>query len=570
METIDYVSSDRSDFDRTYSLNLAELERMSASNSIRVQIDDELDNALKDLEVLHDKFSEKDSEHLLTLCKDTVIETITGQFGIASLFVSAKDGGNSTTPHNFEKGITSSDSDKQKFETYQANNNGSKKWKDVRDDAGYDNGFNKRRKTDFQTQEVIVDGYTGKPLPKNGRAQIDHIVSAKEIEGKPNNHLYFTKEERAKIATSGKNTTYTEASGNQSKSDLQMTDWLDKKRKSGETNAEYFGIDRDMALKKDAEARRYIKYEVTVAAVKKHSKELLLTGGKDAANVAAYTALSVILRDLTQAVFEEVHITLRQRGQESLKEIAARFKARTEELLVEIKSKWKDVLASSFEAGIIAFLSNIVVFIINLFFTTLKKLVAIIRAGFVSLCQAVKILASPPEGMDKEEVNYQALKVLTAGLIGAASLGLNTAIEKLLQAAPGLQPLMMFPVPFPGQEPRTVSDILATTLSALAGGLLTTIALYYMDKIHNAGKKDKLQIQLVAQSGVVVEYKISQTWFVLNDAYFILHTSMAEGATLCIQTKQLLDDLNHETSDAIDSYKAAIDKLRMKRNLQGS
>lgn len=48
----------------------------------------------------------------------------------------------------------------------------------------------------------------------------------------------------------------------------------------------------------------------------------------------------------------------------------------------------------SLEAGLTAFLSNIVIFVINLFFTTLKKLVSIIRAGFVSLCRAVKFLAS--------------------------------------------------------------------------------------------------------------------------------------------------------------------------------
>ncbi len=402
MQRIDYLDTNHSSFNDFFSLNLAELEKASESSFLKIQVDDELDDALKELESLQEKFSEKDSEGLLALCKNTVIESITGQFGFSSLFIDAKDGGSSTTIHNFEKGITSTDSDKQHFDSYKANNDGSKAWKDVRKDGGYDNGFPKRRKNDFQTQDVIIDGYTGKPLPKDGRAHIEHIVSAHEIETNPSNHLYFTKEVRAKIATSEKNTTYTEASANQSKGDLPMKDWLGKKRKSGETNKEKYGINGDEALQKDTEARRYIKREVTVAAVKKHTKELLATGGADAAKMAAYSVLGVILRDLTQAVFEEVHITFRQRGQESLKEIGVRFKTRTEELLKEIKAKWKDILKGSLEAGLTAFLSNIVIFIINLFFTTLKKLVAIIRAGFVSLCQAVKILASPPEGMDKE------------------------------------------------------------------------------------------------------------------------------------------------------------------------
>lgn len=568
--TVEYVTDDGMQIKQDYSLILSELDEVSASDSIRIEANEGLEVALKELETLQDRFTAKDGEQLLVLCKNTVIESITGQFGLASLFITAKDGGSSTTSHNFEQGITSTDADQQRYESFKANNDGSKEWKDVRKDVGYDKGFPKRRKQDFQSQESIIDAYTGKPLPKDGRAHIDHVVSAKEIESKSKNHLFLSPEERARVATSKQNTDYTEASANQSKGDASMEDWLDKKRKSGETNADRFEIDRAKALQKDAEARKHIKGEVTIAAVKKHSKELLATGGADAAKMAAYTALGAILRELTQAVFEEVHITFRQRGKESLKEIAVRFQDRTEALLKTLKEKWKDILMGSMEAGLTAFLSNIVTFIINLFFTTLKKLVAIIRAGFVSLCQAVKILASPPQGMDKEEVNYQALKILTAGLIGAASLGLNAAIEKLLQAIPGLQPLMMFPVPFFGEEPRTVSDILATTLSALAGGLLTTIALYFMDKARNGAKNDKLQIQLVAQSGVVVQYKISQTWIVLDDAYYIFQSSIAAGAELCIQTKQVLVGLNQETTAAVDGFSKALDQLRNKRKAMGA
>jgi hypothetical protein len=564
--TMEFLADEKVLARQNYALILDDLAEVSTSDPIRIQLNEELEIALKELETLHDKFSASDSEQLLVLCKNTVIESITGQFGLASVFVTAKDGGSSTTPHNFDQGITATDGDKQRHETYKANNDGSKKWKEVRKDGGYDRGFPTRRTKDFQTRDVIIDGYTGKPLPKDGQAQIDHIVSAKEIESKSTNHLYFDKESRAKLATDESNTTYTAASANQSKGGDPMKVFLDKKTKSGETKAEKYGIDRDMATSKDDEARRFFQVEMTVAAVKKHSKELIATGGADAAMVAAYTALGAILRELTQAVFEEVHITFRQRGDESLKEIGARFQTRTEALLKNLKDKWKDILSGGIEAGITAFLSNIVVFIINIFFTTLKKLVAIIRAGFVSLCQAVKILAYPPSGMTKDEANYQALKVLTAGLIGAASLGLNAAIEKLLQAVPGLQPLMMFPVPFLGGEPTTVSEILATTLSAMAGGLLTTVALYFMDKAQNAAKNDKLQIQLVAQSGVVLQYKISQTWFVLGDAYYFLHTSIAEGARLCLQTRQVLKDINQETSAAVDGLSKAVDKLRMKRN----
>ena len=128
----------------------------------------------------------------------------------------------------------------------------------------------------------------------------------------------------------------------------------------------------------------------------------------------------------------ELRATFDNKGSESLKDIFVRFKNRIQKIWHDLKENLGSILKGSIGSGITAFFSNIVVFVINLFATTLKRVVAMIRAGFVSLVQAVKILVNPPADMPKEEVGYQALKILTTGLIGALSLGLTEAIEKLL------------------------------------------------------------------------------------------------------------------------------------------
>jgi hypothetical protein len=555
-EEIDYLNKD-------FTGTAEDLDKLSELDTVKIEINEGLEEALKELDALHDQFSTKDSARLLDLCKNTVIETITGQFGLARMFIQTQDGGNVTTSHNFEKGITATESDKQKYEAYKTNNDGSKRWKEIRKEVGYDKPLKKMRDA---APEIVIDEYTGKPIPK-GKAVIDHVVSAKEIESNAKNHLFKTPEERAKIATNDKNLAWTESSANDSKGKQKMKEWLDKPNPNNpnETNEDRYGIDRQKALKEDAKARQYIKKEITVSAVKKYGSELWSTGRKDAARMAAYSALGVVMRELTQAVFHEIHVTFQQRGTETLKEIFIRFKERIGAVLADIKSKWKDIFKGSLEAGITAFLSNMVVFIINLFATTLKKIVTMIRTGFVSLCQAVKMLANPPEGMDREEANYQALKILTAGLIGAASLGLSAGIEKLLQAIPGLQPLMMFPIPSIGKEPRTVSDILAVTLSALAGGLLTTIVLYFMDKCRNAGKKDKIQIQLVAQSGIVVQYKIAQTWYVMGDAYHFLGEKVIEGAIVSKAAHDEIEKSSEEAEKGVNGFHNTVEKLKQKR-----
>ena len=178
-------------------------------------MNEQLEESINELNALKDQISQKDSATLLELCKDNVIETITGQFGLASLFINSQDGGNVTTTHNFENGVTATKADEQKYNAWQENKK--KDWQDFRKGRGYDKPLPKKRKEAFQTQDVIIDEYTGRPLPKDGRAQLDHIVSASEIENNPRTNLFQTPEDRAKMATNDKNLAWTESSANQSK-----------------------------------------------------------------------------------------------------------------------------------------------------------------------------------------------------------------------------------------------------------------------------------------------------------------------------------------------------------------
>lgn len=303
-------------------------------------------------------------------------------------------------------------------------------------------------------------------------------------------------------------------------------------------------------MEKDKIARKAIKAEINKATFKKYSTELLQTGAKDAAKMALYSSLGVVLREFLQAVFQTIKEIFANYKNESLKELFARFKTKIQGVVEKLKREWKDIFSNSIEGAITAFFSNLLVFAINLFATTLKKLVSMIRAGFVSLVQAVKIMVNPPENMTFEEASYQAAKIMIAGLIGAASLGLAAAVEKFLQAIPGLQPIMMFPIPF--LENQTVSDILAVTLTSVLAGVVTTIVIYSMDKFRENSRKSKLQIQLVRKSGMVVEYKNIQSWFVLKDAYIFLDKLNDETIKKIQNTKEQLEDSKKELKNSRD------------------
>ena len=549
-------------FNKDFSKTEKELNELFDHKSLKIELTDGLQNALDELSNLHSKLPENQTSTLLHLCEASAISAITSQFGLASLIIDARDGGSVTTVHNFEKGITANEADAARYSDMIANRNG--KYLEVRNKVGYDKPLVKRRNEALQNEAIIIDEYTGRNLPKYGRVHLDHIVSVKEIESSVSANLALSPEERAKIAADKENLALIDGSINQSKGSDEMKVFLNKEdKKTGQRKAEKFGIDEQKAMQKDKKARKFVYGEIDKAKVKKYSKELLTTGCKDITKIMAYPVIGVAMREIAQGAITEIKLAFKQRGKESFGEIWVRFKTRMSEILDSLKSKWKDLVAGSIEEGLTSFISNLGVFLINVFATTLKRFVAMIRAGFVSLKEAVKILVNPPRGLDKDEVGYQAVKVLTAGLIGALSLGLSEAIDKFLLSIPVLTPIFSFIVPIIG---KSVGDIVSTCLSAILGGVLTTIVIYFMDKLHSQSKADKIQIQLVTKSGEISAYQVALSWVALSEAYDEFFVDVKQSITKLANTIRIVRDSSQETSMAVSNFIDKMQNLRIKLN----
>lgn len=549
-------------FNKDFSKTEKELNELFDHKSLKIELTDGLQNALDELSNLHSKLPENQTSTLLHLCEASAISAITSQFGLASLIIDTRDGGSVTTVHNFEKGITANEADAARYSDMIANRNG--KYLEVRNKVGYDKPLVKRRNEALQNEAIIIDEYTGRNLPKYGRVHLDHIVSVKEIESSVSANLALSPEERAKIAADKENLALIDGSINQSKGSDEMKVFLNKEdKKTGQRKAEKFGIDEQKAMQKDKKARKFVYGEIDKAKVKKYSKELLTTGCKDITKIMAYTVIGVAMREIAQGAITEIKLAFKQRGKESFGEIWVRFKTRMSEILDSLKSKWKDLVAGSIEEGLTSFISNLGVFLINVFATTLKRFVAMIRAGFVSLKEAVKILVNPPRGLDKDEVGYQAVKVLTAGLIGALSLGLSEAIDKFLLSIPVLTPIFSFIVPVIG---KSVGDIVSTCLSAILGGVLTTIVIYFMDKLHSQSKADKIQIQLVTKSGEISAYQVALSWVALSEAYDEFFVDVKQSITKLANTIRIVRDSSQETSMAVSNFIDKMQNLRIKLN----
>lgn len=146
------------------------------------------------------------------------------------------------------------------------------------------------------------------------------------------------------------------------------------------------------------------------------------------------------------------------------------LKERLKNIALRIQEKWKDV-AIAFKDGFLSgFISNLVTTAINMFVTTGKRVVRIIREGIYSLFKAVKMLIFPPENMTYEEAMYEAKKVIASGLIITLGVIAEQYIDSLIKGSVILEPL---------------SDILTTIFVGAITGLAVTMTVYYIDKKKN-------------------------------------------------------------------------------------
>lgn len=537
-----------------------------AIDSLMVYVDQQLATALDEMEQLKARLSGGEAARLLDLCKDSVVSSITGHFGLASALLSNQDGGNVTTTHNFAQGITSSEADRARYVEFQrVKQLSGQDWQAHRKAAGYDGPLHDMRKQRFQQDAPLVDAYTGKPLNRDGRTHVDHVVSAREIADNAQYNLHMSEAERAAMATSDSNLAYTDSGLNQSKGDKSMQEFLDHQNKDGTRPVEKFDIDREKAMARDREAREAMQREANKKAFHKYSRELIATGARDAGRQAVYSAMGFVVKELAEAAFRALRKVF-EAGFAKIKQAFAVFKAEMQTAMESIKANWKGAFSKSVQDGLMAFFSNIIVFLINMFATTLKRITSVIRAGFTSLVAAVKLLMNPPAHMHKDEIGFEALKVVSTGVIGASAMLLGESIKSVLVSVPALTPLMAMPVPFMGAAGDTVGDVMSVVLSGIVGGLLSTVAVYWIDKLKHARQKDKMQIQLISQSGLVVDLSMLKSWGTLYYAFDQFGRDIDDYQNMAVATSRSLDDGMKQIEDSARRREEALARMKNRRN----
>ena len=328
---------------------------------------------------------------------------------------------------------------------------------------------------------------------------------------------------KADFATDEDNLALTGRDINTSMCDYSKEEWKDKKRENGKTNKEYFDIDEKLLNEAVTKGKNTSKKHLPTFTEKTkfYLTDVTRTGAREMVNAAKGAIFGILLKEISEIIISEIKIVFKNFGNEKPSEIIKRLKGRLVDKFEELKNTWKDIVSDIFKISLSAFFSNLIIMVINIFATTLKNAVKIIRAGFSSICSAIRIMAYPPSHIDKDDVMYEASKILITGIIGATCLGLSESVSKFLLTVPGLNIVLNLPL-HENEETGEVTTLVEPTsivLTSIIGGIMSTVAVYYMDKYRREAKNDKIQIQLMTKSGEIVHMKAAQTWFVLGEAY---------------------------------------------------
>lgn len=358
-------------------------------------------------------------------CHGVIIRSIFDSFGLSGF--GDKIGGNSTTVHNFKKGITANDEEYARYLDYK---------------KGYDSTEVRPKYTNIQSKkrwaivedlsekgENIISGYTGKELPLDKSTQLEHIVSVEEIYSDPALHLAFGKEGFESLIYDDTNLTMLESDINQSKGGTPLKEWLflPSTQDPSKTNAEFFGVDVERALALDKRARLNLGISRNAGLASKQAPEILIKGLEQGKMLAVREVTVAILIDLYEAMIPSVRsiVEMKKSGQLTWDAFFDEVKTAMINIKDKVLRDWQDFIKIYFSGFRIGVLSSVVTFVINCFLTTVKNVVTIIRETLfcffrIAQIKANKVLTDEEKNTAIRDMLISTFTVCLTALLGEA------------------------------------------------------------------------------------------------------------------------------------------------------
>lgn len=506
---------------------------LSDDNCFEFANSEEINNLIRTIQQYQDEINDNSKDQLLQSCRDAVINSILGPFGLSSFFYkSTQTGGDVTTLHNFKKGIASPEDQARATKYYeQYGTNGIGYGDKTRDN--FDKPYHKIRDKIIENNTSHINGYSGHEL--EGTPSVDHIISCRELDSNAKLRLLLSDQERYEKASSEFNLIVTEKGLNSSKNDNNLLEWMNKQKSGapkGVTNADYYEIDTEKAKSIYTTANKMMFGPIDKELFIKHIKDNAKSSAKQGAKMAGRMVLGAMLADLSWMVFDRIKTLMgRLKRQENTKlKFSTELKNQLYGIVSEIKEKYKSLLKKYLnlvkDSFISQLISTIVTFLINNIITTAKNIVSIIREGTTAIFRGIKLITHPDDPDSKEAAFLAGVDVIIAGLTTCIGFAAQDALKYLINQTP----LVAF------------SDTISQVCSGLIVGVGAVLLIYAFHKLYKNIKITKQSI-IVANQAVLLSryYGIECLDFTTKAIEFIRKSGGDFDKNLVTASEQLTD-----------------------------
>ena len=330
----------------------------------------------------------------------------------------------------------------------------------------------------------LIDEYTGEKIRGNEKSDLDHIISAKEIHEDRGRVLSGLRGED--LANSSENLSPTNPHTNRTKKALSMKEFLEK------YGDEYTDEQKKAMLAKDSYARKEYEAKINRAyyTSKQFRNDTLKAAGQVGSRMGLRQALGLVFTELWFAVQDEFEY-LKNSNSFNLENFLTAVGRGIKSGLANAKEKYRELFSKFLEGSVAGVLSSLTTTLCNIFFTTAKNIVRIIRQSWASITEAAKILFINPDNYLLGERLRAVAKILATG----ASVVAGTLVAEALGNT-GLKAL-----------PAGLGEIVTSFCGAFVSGILSCTFLYYLDRSELINKLVKWLDNLPSVEKQLLYYK---------------------------------------------------------------
>ncbi len=389
-----------------------------------------------------------------------IVESLITSFGL-DFIINDKYGGDVDTIHNVRKiGHDEEMSYKNNLNSYNYENRGNYNSSEYHGDKGY---IEKNRQVKLdKLNGNLYDAYTSKKISINEKSDLDHTIAAKEIHEDRGRVLAGLR--GVDLANSSENLNITNPHTNRTKKADSMDIFIDK---YGEN---YTDKQKEAMKQKDNIARK--SYETKIATAyytsPQFAKDVAYSSGVVGARMGVRQALGFVFAEIWFAIKDE----FKKLGKEfDLAKMLIAIGEGIKTGFENAKKKHKELLSKLKDGAVAGALASLTTTLSNIFFTTAKNVVKVIRQSYVSIVEACKVLFINPSNLEFGDMLKEVVKILS---VGASVVAGSFAIEAI-----GKTPLVAMPV---------IGEVVQGFCGAFVTGILSCTFLYFLDRNENINK----------------------------------------------------------------------------------